>query len=42
MLDPLPFTHVEEVNEDQKELEMNIQESTVNTIKEEENVEKRK
>ena len=26
-LDPLPFTQVEEVNEDQEELEMKIQES---------------
>ena len=38
-LDPLPFTQVEEVNEDQEELKMKIEESTVNTIIEEEIVE---
>ena len=41
-LDPLPFTHVEEVNEGQEEFDMPTEESTVNTIKEEEIVEKKK
>ena len=41
LLDPLPFTHVEEVNEDQEESEMKIQETIVNTIKEKENVEQK-
>ena len=41
-LDPLPYTHVEEFNEDPEELEMKIEESKVNTIKEEEIVEKKK